>query len=174
MNDPRCFLFLHNITKESNQGFLIRTASAFAAELIVIGRKRYGTSGAAGGTRHTPVHHFYSLREGVAFARDQGARILGIEILDEARPIESHPFTGPTAFLPGNEGEGLLECHLEVCDDFVYVPQYGEAVCLNVNVATAICLHHFGLWAGFAETRREGRKFHCERKAVPAHRRPGS
>ena len=32
-----------------------------------------------------------------------GCRIVGIEITDDARPIQEHPFTGPTAFMLGNE-----------------------------------------------------------------------
>ena len=28
---------------------------------------------------------------------------MGIEITDDARPIQDHPFTGPTAFMLGNE-----------------------------------------------------------------------
>ena len=159
MTPPRSFLLVHNITKNSNFGFLIRTANAFATELIVIGKRKYSTRGAVAETRRTPAHHFYTLREGVAFARDQGCRILGIEIAPESRSIWSNPFEGPTVFIPGNEGEGLLKCHFDICDDLVYIPQFGNAVSLNVNVATAICLHHFTHWSGRAEGPRVDNQF---------------
>ena len=32
-----------------------------------------------------------------------GCRILGVEITDNAAQIHEHPFTGPTAFMLGNE-----------------------------------------------------------------------
>lgn len=37
-----------------------------------------------------------------------GCSILGVEIMDNAKPIESRPFKGPTAFILGNEA--LLPC----------------------------------------------------------------
>ncbi|MGI9519597.1 MAG: TrmH family RNA methyltransferase [Pirellulaceae bacterium] len=165
------YLLVHNITKNSNFGFLIRTANAFATELILIGKRKYHMRGAVAGTRRTPAHHFYTLREGVAFARDQGCRILGIEIAPESQSIWDYPFEGPTVFIPGNEGEGLLECHFEVCDDFVYIPQFGNAASLNVNVATAICLHHFVNWSGRAESPRSDNQFAGPETMPSMHRR---
>jgi len=32
-----------------------------------------------------------------------GCRVLGVEIDDAAVPVQSHPFTGNTAFMLGNE-----------------------------------------------------------------------
>lgn len=87
-------------------------------------------------------------------------RIVGVEITPEALPIDSHPFSGPTAFILGNEGQGLSPKQVAMCDSFVYIPQYGAGTAsLNVAVATAIVLHHFALWAGYQEREREGGKF---------------
>ena len=40
----------------------------------------------------------------------------------------------------GNEGEGLSKKQIGMCDQLVYIPQYGSAVSLNVNVAAGIVL----------------------------------
>ena len=32
-----------------------------------------------------------------------GCRVIGVEITEDAQPIQAHPFTGPTAFMLGNE-----------------------------------------------------------------------
>ncbi|CAI5486908.1 unnamed protein product [Closterium sp. Naga37s-1] len=86
--------------------------------------------------------------------------ICGVEIVDNARPIQSHPFTGNTAFLLGNEGTGLSPTELAVCDSFVYIPQHGPGTAsLNVIVAASIVLHHFAVWAQYPEREREGAKF---------------
>lgn len=56
---------------------------------------------------------------------------------------------GPTAFMLGNEGQGLSPRQMALCDSFVYIPQYGAGTAsLNVAVACSIVLHHFALWAG--------------------------
>ncbi|MEE2641466.1 MAG: TrmH family RNA methyltransferase [Planctomycetota bacterium] len=153
------FLVLNNIAKDSNFGFLLRTANAFGAVPIVVGRKRYSRGGAAAGTSRTPVFHFLTLDEAVDFVKKHDARILGIEIMPQARPVHQQPFVGPTAFVVGNEGEGLNDRQKAICDEFVYIPQYGNAVSLNINLATGIVLHHFALWANYAESPREGEKF---------------
>lgn len=169
--DVRSYLFLFNVAKESNFGFLIRTANAFGAEIVIIGRRKHSTIGAVGGTRRTPVHHFHKLQDGIQFVKQRGCRVLGVEILDSARSISEEPFQGSTAFLLGNEGTGLEPWQMKFCDGFVYVPQYGTAVSLNVNVAAAICLHRFADWAGWQETPRYGHQYVSDESLTEMHRR---
>ncbi len=169
MRTIKSYLFLFNVSKKSNFGFLIRTANAFGAEIILIGKKKYSTMGAVGGTRRTPVHHFFSLPDGVAFARELGCRVVGLEIMDRAKSICDEPFVGSTAFMIGNEGTGLEAWQAELCDDFVYIPQYGNAVSLNVNVATSICLHRFADWAKWQETPRYGNQFSSNESITEMH-----
>ena len=45
---------------------------------------------------------------------------------------------------------------IEMCDHFVYIPQYSMGTAsLNVNVAASIVMHHFSTWAGYEEAPRE-------------------
>ena len=89
-----------------------------------------------------------------------GCEVVGVEIVDSAKPINSHPFSRSVAFMLGNEGQGLSERQIRACDSFVYIPQYGVGTAsLNVAVAASIVLHHFGVWAGYAERSRTGYKF---------------
>ena len=147
----RCFLILFNISKPINFGNLIRTANAFGVTPIAVGKKDFSRCGANAGTRLTKVLHFYSLDEACEFVRLQGCSITGVEINPLARPVTEHPFSGSTAFMMGNEGEGLTTKQIGLCDDLVYIPQFGTAVSLNVNVAAGIVLHHFATWAHFPE-----------------------
>jgi hypothetical protein len=67
---------------------------------------------------------------------------------------------GPTAFMLGNEGQGMSPKQMSLCDSFVYIPQHGEGTAsLNVAVACSIVLHHFAVWASYPEREREGHKF---------------
>ena len=70
------------------------------------------------------------------------------------------PFRRSSAFLMGNEGQGLSEKEKAICDSFVYMPQYQtNTASLNVCVATSIVLHHFAKWAGYEESEMSGDKF---------------
>jgi len=89
-----------------------------------------------------------------------GCRIVGIEIDDDAVAVQTHPFQGNTAFMIGNEGQGLNEKQMKLCDSFVYIPQHGIGTAsLNVAVATSIVLHHYALWAEYPERIRQGQKY---------------
>merc|ERR1711920_903948 len=60
----------------------------------------------------------------------------------------------------GNEGSGMSDKQLAVCDFFVYIPQYSNSTAsLNVLVAGSIIMHHFALFAGFQQAGISGYKF---------------
>ena len=60
----------------------------------------------------------------------------------------------------GNEGAGLNQKQIEICHQFVYIPQYTDKTAsLNVAIAGSIIFHHFALWAGYQEHSREGYKY---------------
>jgi tRNA G18 (ribose-2'-O)-methylase SpoU len=156
----RSALVLFNIAKSRNFGQLLRSANALGAEEVVfVGRREFRAHGSFGTRRALETHHFFRLEDAAEDLRRRGFRLCAVEILPSAEPVQSQPFEGPTAFLLGNEGQGLGERELAVCDSAVYVPQYGTGRSLNVNVAAAIVLHHFALWAGRTENAREGHGF---------------
>mmetsp|Transcript_13216 Transcript_13216/g.23978 ORF Transcript_13216/g.23978 Transcript_13216/m.23978 type:complete len:274 (+) Transcript_13216:222-1043(+) len=75
-------------------------------------------------------------------------QILGVEIDDKSIDLDAEPFTGDTAFMMGNEGQGMNSKQMAVCDGFVRIAQYGGGTAsLNVNVAASIVLHRFHTWA---------------------------
>jgi tRNA(Leu) C34 or U34 (ribose-2'-O)-methylase TrmL len=65
--------------------------------------------------------------------------IYGVEIMPDAIPITKLPFdrTCSTAFIFGNEGGGLSQKQRDVCDHFVYIPQYADGGMASINVACA-------------------------------------
>ncbi|XP_022761193.1 uncharacterized protein LOC111307439 isoform X2 [Durio zibethinus] len=154
------YVVVHNIAKRHNVGTLARSATAFGvSELILVGRRDFNAFGSHGSTSHLRFRHFHSLTDARLFLK-KDCDICGIEITENAVSVTDHPFKKSTAFLLGNEGTGLSAKECEICDFFVYIPQYGGGTAsLNVTVAASIVLHHFGVWAGFPERIRDGNKF---------------
>eukprot|EP00898_Chlorokybus_atmophyticus_P006855 jgi/Chlat1/7170/Chrsp57S06840 len=157
----RSYLVVYNIGKRHNLGTLARCCSAFGvSEVLVVGEKRFNTFGSHGAADFVKFRHVHSLDEAREYLKRLGCTICGIEIVDSARPVQEHPFQGSTAFLLGNEGSGLSSKQMAICDEFVYIQQYGSGTAsLNVAVAASIVFHHFALWAGFQERQRQGNKF---------------
>jgi tRNA(Leu) C34 or U34 (ribose-2'-O)-methylase TrmL len=158
---PSCYLIIVAVQKRLNIGMTLRAAVAFGVtELIIVGSKKHlvNTHGAHGAERYVDLRHFHRLQQAVGWLKARGVAVCGIEITPDAAPVHAaHAFRGPTAFLAGAEGEGLVPAHKAACDHFVYVPQHGGGgtASLNVSVATAIVLHRFALWAGTPEVARE-------------------
>ena len=142
--DSQQYLIIAHISKKNNVNTLLKTAPAFNFIPIVVGMEKI-----VGGVQETPgCLRFQRLDECVAFLKELGVPIVGIEIMAESTSILSDPFTRSMALMPGNEGTGLNDRQKSVCDGFLYIPQYGNGTAsLNVAVATTVVLQRYFLWA---------------------------
>eukprot|EP00933_Yihiella_yeosuensis_P001144 TRINITY_DN10186_c0_g2_i2.p1 TRINITY_DN10186_c0_g2~~TRINITY_DN10186_c0_g2_i2.p1 ORF type:complete len:232 (-),score=44.61 TRINITY_DN10186_c0_g2_i2:64-759(-) len=158
---PDSYLVLFNVGKKQNFGTLLRSACAFGVtEVLIVGAAKLQTFGNQGTAQHAQTRHFESLEAAKEWLASKGARLCGIEIDDSAKPVTSHPFSGSTAFMLGNEGAGMTPQQRAACDFFTYIPQHsGATASLNVAVAGSIVLHHFATWAAMPEHPRSGEKY---------------
>lgn len=171
---PECFLIQHNIGKKHNVGTLARCATAFGVKaVLLVGSRQYNAFGAHGSAEHVEFRHFNTLADCRKWLKEEkGAQIIGVEICQGAQRVQSHPFTGNTAFLLGNEGQGMNQNQMDVCDSFVYIPQHGPGTAsLNVACAAAIVLHQFATWADYQERERSGFKFVVGERPQRTHTR---
>ena len=104
---PACHVIVFNVGKRHNVGTIARCCTAFGvSSLCLIGSRQYNTFGAHGADAHVHFRHFDTLRSCCEALRVQErCSIIGIEIVDGAEAVHTHPFTGPAAFLLGNEGQ---------------------------------------------------------------------
>mmetsp|Transcript_29672 Transcript_29672/g.87828 ORF Transcript_29672/g.87828 Transcript_29672/m.87828 type:complete len:187 (-) Transcript_29672:771-1331(-) len=148
---PASFVIAHSVAKRHNVGTIARCATAFGVKQVcLVGSRQFNTFGSHGSDAYVDFAHYDNLEQCCAHLRKaEKCRIVGIEIIEGAQPVHEHPFSGPTAFILGNEGQGLSARQKAVCDSFVYIPQHGVGTAsLNVAVACSIVLHHFAIWAG--------------------------
>jgi len=176
---PHSYIVLSNLQSGSNIGNILRSASIFGCkELIVVGQKRYRLTGDHGSRFDLKRHHVYSHEEAKIYLKSKGVRIYGVEIIEGAQPILQYdqetgiskfPFNRQyegAAFLMGNEGEGLSQKQMEICDEFIFIPQTrggsvdgGGSSSLNVACAATVILQAYCLWAGYPIAQRDGEKF---------------
>ncbi|HET8618357.1 MAG TPA: TrmH family RNA methyltransferase, partial [Acidimicrobiales bacterium] len=79
--------------------------------------------------------------EAAAAARDAGYRIVGVELTDDAVPLDRVALDGPVALALGHEDRGLSPAALGACDAVAFIPQLGRVGSLNVATAAAIALY---------------------------------
>ena len=104
---------------------------------------------------HMDIVKFDRLEECIVHIKAMGVSVLGVEIDEKARDVEGEPFEGDTAVMMGNEGQGMNEKQMSLCDGFVKIAQYGGGTAsLNVYVAASIVLHRFHHWARGDDVRK--------------------
>ena len=125
---PKGYMLMFNIGKAKNFGTIVRSAAAFNLNEIFLveppGKKNKISSsfGSQGTNTKMASRYFNTLKDVRDHCDTAKIQICGIEITPSSVPIQSQPFKGDTLFMLGNEGSGLNENQMAICDYFVYIP----------------------------------------------------
>ncbi|MGH8868874.1 MAG: TrmH family RNA methyltransferase [Actinomycetes bacterium] len=137
---------IENWVHDLNIGSVVRTANAFlAAEVHVVGRRRWNRRGAMVTDRYQHVRHHDSMADLAAWAGTHGLPLLGVDNLPGAEPLEACPLPRQCVLLFGQEGPGLSADARRRCDAVLSIPQYGSTRSINAGAAAAIAMH---AWIG--------------------------
>lgn len=79
------------------------------------------------------------LREQLRVLRE--ARVIALDIIPGAMPIETYRFPERCLMLFGAEGPGLSEKAVSMADDVVYISQFGSVRSINAGAAAAVAMH---------------------------------
>lgn len=71
----------------------------------------------------------------------EAARVIALDIIPGARPMETYAFPKRCLLLFGAEGPGLSEKALQLADDVVYISQFGSVRSINAGAAAAVAMH---------------------------------
>lgn len=69
------------------------------------------------------------------------ARVIALDIIPGAVPIETYRFPERCLMLFGAEGPGLSEKAVSMADDVVYISQFGSVRSINAGAAAAVAMH---------------------------------
>lgn len=70
--------------------------------------------------------------------KNDGHELVAVEITEESVEYSKFTWKDKTALILGNEGHGVPDKILKLCDASVYVPMLGEGGSLNVGMAASI------------------------------------
>jgi len=133
---------VENFAHDFNIGSVVRTANAFmAAEVHIVGRRRWNRRGAMVTDRYQHVRHHDSVAELAAWAEAEGLPLLGIDNLPGSVPLETFDLPERCVLLLGQEGPGLSVEAREVCSVVLSVGQYGSTRSINAGAAAAVAMH---------------------------------
>ena len=168
---PRLIAVLCEVRDPGNAGTILRAADSAGADAVVLTRSSVdiynpkAVRSTAGSLFHLPVLTGADFDELTDELRNRGITILAADgygsndldaLQDEAALRRLLPagsdtpaaeesaaprLEEPTAWLFGNEAQGLSDAELAAADHRVAVPVYGQAESLNVGTAATVCLY---------------------------------
>lgn len=161
---PRLVAVLCQVRDPGNAGTVLRAADSAGADAVILTASSVdiynpkAVRSTAGSLFHLPVVLGADIDELAAACRARGIGVLAADgygtlnldtLQDEnARrrltgegPQSEYALERPTAWLFGNEAQGLSPEELALADHRVAVPVYGSAESLNLGTAATVCLY---------------------------------
>lgn len=133
---------IENWQHDLNIGSIVRTANAFlAAEVHIVGHKRWNRRGAMVTDRYQHVRHHATVEDFVSWAKAAGLPIIAIDNVPGCQQIETYELPQSCVLLFGQEGPGLSEAAIEASEVVLEITQFGSTRSINASAAAAITMH---------------------------------
>ena len=139
-------LILENIQDPGNLGTMMRTAEAAGVDGVIMSRDTVDiynpkvVRSTMGAIFRLPFAYVESLSEVMAQCEELRITTYAAH-LGGKNSYDREDYTGGTAFLIGNEGNGLTEALAGAADILVKIPMAGKAESLNAAVAAAVLVY---------------------------------
>jgi tRNA G18 (ribose-2'-O)-methylase SpoU len=133
---------IENLGHDLNIGSIVRTANAFlAAEVHIVGRRRWNRRGAMVTDRYQHVRHHEDVASLAGYAAAAGLTLVAVDTGPGAVPIETVHLPERSILLFGQEGPGLSPEARAAAALTVSIAQFGSTRSVNVGVAAGIAMH---------------------------------
>lgn len=133
---------VENWQHDFNIGSVVRTANAFlAAEVHVVGRRRWNRRGAMVTDRYQHVRHHPDVASLAEWSADRSLPLVAVDNLPGAVPLETFALPRECVLLFGQEGPGLSEAARDACATVLSIAQFGSTRSINAGAAAAIAMH---------------------------------
>jgi tRNA G18 (ribose-2'-O)-methylase SpoU len=140
---------MENVRSAMNVGAVFRTSDAFAIEKLYLcgytpaPPHKDIMRTALGSVESVTWEHHLDIHTVLSDLKSNGYILCGVEQTNKSIPLQNISAVSKTAFILGNEVDGVTEQTLQQCDEIVEIPQFGTKHSLNVSVATGIVLWHW-------------------------------
>ena len=139
-------LILDQVQDPRNYGACLRSADAAGVDFVVVSGDRSASvteivrKVASGAAESLDIARVGNLSNCLRRLKEEAlVRLVGTS--DQARQtLYDVDLTGSCALVMGAEGSGLRRLTADRCDELVNIPMNGTVDCLNVSVATGVCL----------------------------------
>lgn len=146
-NGAPFLLILDGVQDPHNLGACLRTADGAGVDAVIAPRNRaVGMTEtvariSCGASESVPFIQVTNIVRTLKELQKSGVWVVGTADGAESSSLYDVDFKGPIALVMGAEEKGLRRLTRETCDLVVSLPMLGKVDCLNVSVATGVCLY---------------------------------
>ena len=141
-------IVLDNIRSMENVGAFFRTADAFRIGAIYLcgitarppHREIHKT--ALGADESVDWQYFENTSEACEHLKRNGYRIFAVEQVEDSIKLDEFCAPEKSAYIFGNEVEGVDDAVLPYCEQAIEIPQEGTKHSLNVSITGGILMYH--------------------------------
>jgi tRNA G18 (ribose-2'-O)-methylase SpoU len=135
-------VFASNLYNDYNISGIVRNSNAFLAKKIYIyGSKRWDKRGAVGTHNYLHLEHLPAKFD-VSLLKDS-YKFVGIDNVPGAISLDEFEWPENSLMCFGQEQVGLPNNILNLCDQVVYIKQFGSVRSLNVACASGIAMYDY-------------------------------
>jgi len=145
-NAAPLILVLDGVQDPHNLGAILRTADGAGVDVVIAPKDRAAGITetvrriSVGAADRVPFLAVTNLARTLDELREAGVWLVGTSDRGTGSIYEVS-LTGPLAIVMGAEEKGMRRLTEEKCDHLVRIPMRGRVECLNVSVATGVCLY---------------------------------
>lgn len=154
LDEPPLILLLDTLKDPQNLGTLIRTAELVGVHGLVLPFRRTATvtpavvNASSGASEYMNISQA-NLSQTLAYLKEEGLWVVGLEGGPEAQPPGKVDLGGPLAVVVGSEAEGMRRLVKDSCDFLLQLPMRGKVDSLNAAVAGSVALYLIWQARGF-------------------------
>lgn len=140
------YVALDGVQDPGNLGTIIRTAVAAGAKGIFLLKGTVDpynekcVRSTMSALCNIPIFEDVTLSEFYDFIKDNTIKTY-VTSLENAKHYHTISYPKRTMIILGNEGNGVSREIIEMCDQAITIPMYGDIESLNVSIAAALCMY---------------------------------
>lgn len=135
---------IENWQHDMNIGSIVRSANAFgAAEVHIIGRRRWNRRGAMVTDRYQHVRHHEDVAAFTDWAAAEALPIIAIDNVPGSVALPASDLPERCVLLFGQEGPGLSPEAVDAASAVVEITQYGSTRSINASAAAAVVMYEW-------------------------------
>ena len=144
--DPVHLVLLENLQDPGNLGTILRTAEGAGVTGVIMSEDTVDVynpkviRSTMGSLYRVPFLIVPDLKETVRQLRGQGICCYAAALQESCDYVEPD-YRRPTAFIIGNEGNGLTEAMIQTADQTVRIPMQGQVESLNASMAAGLLMY---------------------------------